>query len=57
MNRLELEDFIAEAIDNSMGPDWNSHLGARYVIDALVEDRLLNPLAVSRDLAVGKEQG
>lgn len=55
MNRLELEDLIADAIDDSMGPEWNSHLGARYVIDTMVKGRLLNPLAVSRDLTVDQQ--
>jgi hypothetical protein len=31
----QLIDLITEALDDSMGPDWNTRLGARYVAEAL----------------------
>ncbi len=31
----DVVELIREALDNSMGPDWNVDLGADYVADAL----------------------
>lgn len=31
----EIVDAISDALDNSMGPDWNTRLGAQYVADKL----------------------
>jgi hypothetical protein len=33
----EIVDLISDAIDESMGPDWNSHVGAAAVADALTD--------------------
>lgn len=37
----EILDMIWEALDDSMGPDWNTRLGARAVLQRLTDERLV----------------
>ena len=41
VDRQVLEDLIADALGDSMGPDWSCRVGASAVADALFTSRLL----------------
>lgn len=41
LTREDIVDIIADAIDGSMDYDWNSHVGARAIVDALEEEGII----------------
>ena len=41
MDREELTDLISDAISDSIDMDWNSGIGARHVVDALLREGLV----------------
>ena len=49
--RQDMVDAIATAIDDSMGPDWNSHIGAEAVVRNCSVFELYEALNELRDWA------
>ena len=47
VTREVLEDVVADAIADSMGPDWTSRDGAWAVVNALAEARLVTLMPIS----------